>query len=434
MDSPSCPFLEKKQSAIIALMFQSDTVDPAPSNRLSGRWLWLVLLLLGLVSVAGLMVVNYNFAVQNPGGNDFAMRWLETRLFLLEGVSPYSEEASLAAQQMIHGHPAEPGQDRALFTYPIYAAIIFAPSSLVSENYAIGRAMWMTTLELALILLAFIGIRLANWKLSIIGITGILLFSLLWYHGFRPLINGNVAILVALFVAAGLLAIRAERDILAGVLFSFATIKPQVIVLLIPLILLWAFSLRRWHLIVVFLGSLTLLTLLGMLFVPTWLIQNIEQILAYSSYTPPGTPASIFELWLPGVGQWLGLALTILLAYILLWHWRAAWGQGFAILLPTTYLTLAITNLIGITTAASNFIALLPAVILTAAFLHKRYQRWGGWLAAGLLVSLLVGLWLVFWITVSGNFQNHILLFPLPVFVLVSMLHILRHSDYRQHS
>jgi hypothetical protein len=416
----------------MTLMFPWDTSDPLPPKGLSGWWQWLILLLLGLAVVAASMVVNYNFSVQNPGGNDFAMRWLETRIFFLEGLSPYSDEASLAAQEMIHGHPAEPGQDRALFTYPIYTTIIFAPFSLVSENYAVGRAIWMTTLELSLILLAFIGMRLAGWKLSIIGIAGVLLFSLLWYHSIRPLINGNVAILVALFVSAGLLALRAERDILAGVLLSFSTIKPQAVVLLIALILLWAFSLRRWRLIAGFLGSLTFLILLGMLFVPTWLIQNVEQILSYSSYTPPGTPAAIFESWLPGVGQWLGLALTILLVVILLWHWRFAWGHGFAILLPTAYMTLAITNLVGITTAASNYVLLLPAVILTAAALDKRYQRWGGALAAYSLLGLLVGLWLLFWTTLSGNFQNHILLFPLPVIVLVSMILILRQQDLRK--
>lgn len=410
-------------------MLPSNANDQTLSNRLSERWQLAVLLLLLLLVAAGLTYANYNFTLQNPGGNDFAMRWLETRFFLLEGISPYSEEASLAAQVMIHGHPAESGQDQALFTYPLYATLIFAPYSLASENYAVGRALWMTTLELALLLIGFIGIRLAKWNLSIIGLAGILLFSLVWYHSFRPLINGNAAILLSLFLTAGLLAIRAERDILAGVLLSFATIKPQAVVLLIPLVLLWALSLRRWRLIASFVGSLALLTLLGMLFIPTWISQNIEQILAYSSYTPPGTPGAIFELFLPGIGHWLGLALTGLLAFILIWRWWAAWRQGFAILLATSYLTLAITNLIGITTASSNFIALLPAVILSAAVLDKRYQRWGGWLAAGLLLSLLVGLWLLFWITVSGNFQNHVLLFPLPVFMIVSMLLILRQQD-----
>ncbi len=398
-------------------------------SALSEKWQLVVILLLLLLVAAGLTFANYNFTLQNPGGNDFAMRWLETRFFLLEGISPYSEEASLAAQVMIHGHPAEAGQDQALFTYPLYAAILFVPYSLASENYALGRAMWMTTLELALVLIAFIGIRLANWNLSIIGLAGILLFSLIWYHGFRPLINGNVAILLSLFLVAGLLAIRAERDVVAGIFFSFATIKPQAVVLLIPLVLLWALSLRRWRLIAGFVGSLALLTLVGMLFIPTWISQNIEQILAYSSYTPPGTPGAIFELFLPGVGHWLGLVLTGLLAILLIWRWWAAWRQGFAILLVTSYLTLAITNLIGITTAASNFIALLPAVILTAAVLDERYRRWGRWLAAALLLSLLIGLWLLFWITVSGNFQNHLLLFPLPIFVIVSMLLILRRKD-----
>ena len=67
----------------------------------------------------------------------------------------------------------------------------------------------------------------------------------------------------------------------------------------------------------------------------------------------------------------------------------------------------------------------------TSKHTHWFAAGFGGALAAGLLLGLLVGLWLLFWTTLSGNFQNHILLFPLPVLVLVSMILILRQQDLR---
>lgn len=409
-------------SVIITAMSHSTPANQLPPARQGGGWAWLLIVLLVIGIAAGLTLVNYNFAMQSPGGNDFAMRWIETRLFLTEGLSPYSDAASLAAQELIHGHPAGPGEDQALFTYPVYAAIIFAPYSLVSEHYPVGRALWMTTLQLALLGLALISLRLADWKLPAWGTAAVFLFSLLWYHSLRPVINGNISILSALFIAGSLLAMRAERDSLAGILLSLATVKPQVVVLLAPLLVIWAFSHRRWAFIVAFIGSLVILTVGGSIVVPNWIGQNIAQVASYADYTPPGTPGSIFTLWWPAIGRWLGLALTIILAGVLVWRWRAAYGQDFAVLLPTAYLSLAITNLIGITTAASNFIALLPGVILVAAFVARRYQRWGNWLSAGLFVGLLVGLWLIFWLTLDGRYQSPILLFILPVFSLISLL------------
>jgi len=77
----------------------------------------------------------------------------------------------------------------------------------------------------------------------------LLLFSLFWYHALRALILGNAVILVALLITAGLLAVRNNEDELAGVLFGFATIKPQVVLVLLVFIFLWSLNQRRWKII-----------------------------------------------------------------------------------------------------------------------------------------------------------------------------------------
>jgi hypothetical protein len=309
-----------------------------------------------------------------------------------------------------------------LFAYPIYATLVFAPFSLISADYALARALWMTTLQLGLIGLTFVSLKLAEWRLPAWVLASLVLFTLLWYHSARPLINGNVSILISLFIATGLLAVRAKRDILAGLLLTLSTIKPQVVVLLIPLVLIWSVSNKRWRLIASFLGFMSLFVLVGTALEPDWLWQNIQQVLDYPSYTLPGNPAAIFEFWWPGVGRYLGWVLGVALAGILIWRWRDTWGKEFQFLLVTAYLTLAVTNLIGFTTAASNFIALYPGLILLLAYLDRRYDRAGHWLAAALAIGLLLGLWMLFLATVLGRRQSHILFFPLPVLLLVSML------------
>lgn len=378
----------------------------------------LVAAVVGLM--AGLTVANYRFAETNPGGNDFIPRWLGTQMLLDDGQNPYGEQTTMTIQQFIYGRPALPNEDQVLFVYPLYSAALFAPFALVGD-YVLARALWMTALEVALIGLALVSIRLAEWRPSLSVLTMVLLFGLVWYHSVRPLINGNASILVSLFIALALYLIYTGHDVAAGALLALSTIKPQAIILLLPLLLAWAFSRRRYRIIVSTLASLAALFLLAAAFEPSWLSQNINQIVAYPSYTEAGTPGAIFEHWYPAGGRWPGIALTILLAGLLFWQWKVAWGQDFNVLLPVAFFTLAATNLIGVTTAASNYIALFPALVLLFAYWRREQSSFGDWPAVVAMIFLLAGLWYLFWTSRAGRAQSPIMLFPLPLILILTM-------------
>jgi len=63
-----------------------------------------------VLAVFLLILGNYLFSRQNPGGTDFLVHWTGLRLFFKEGVSPYSDQAALTIQNAIYGHAATPGQ------------------------------------------------------------------------------------------------------------------------------------------------------------------------------------------------------------------------------------------------------------------------------------------------------------------------------------
>jgi hypothetical protein len=379
-----------------------------------------------LLAVACLTLANYRFSAANPGGNDFIPRWLGTRLLLLNGQSPYSEESTLAIQQAIYGRPATGTEDQVLFVYPLYACILFAPFALIGD-YVLARALWMTTLEVALLLLTAIGLRLAGWRPASPGLILILLFSLTWYHGARPLINGNPSILMAFLVCAALLALKSRRDVLAGLLLALATIKPQALILLLPLILAWAIVKRRTALLVSALSALAGLVLLAVLINPAWLIEDLRQITAYPDYTLAGTPGDIFRQWWPGAGSWPGVGMSLVIVILLAWQWRDAFSGEFEVLLPVAYFTLAATNLTGITTAVSNYIALLPGLILLLGYLRRERGRFRDWPALLLLTMLWFGLWVLFWISRTGRAQSPIMFFPLPI-LLIGTLPFVAHA------
>jgi hypothetical protein len=382
-----------------------------------------------LILADAFTVANYRFAAGSSGGNDFIPRWLGTRLLLTAGQNPYDAETSLAIQEFMYGRPAKANEDQVLFVYPLYSALLFAPFALVGD-YVVARALWMTALEFALLTLAIVGLKLANWRPATPVLVLLLLFTLAWYHSARPLINGNAAILVALFIAAALLSIRQNRDVAAGMFLALSTIKPQAVILLLPLVLIWSLSCRRYRIIVSTLLCLTALFLLATLIEPTWLSQNIEQVVAYPDYTLAGTPAAIFDVWLPSAGRWFGLALTVVLSILLLWQWRIAWARDALVLVPIAMFTLAVTNLIGITTAASNYIALLPGLVLLLTFWRRDKGSFRDWPAVLAMVLLFVGLWLLFWASRSGRAQSPVLFFPLPVLLIITLPLLNRTAAY----
>ena len=103
----------------------------------------MVLVLVGLVAVAGITWGNYNYARQNPGGNDFLVHWMGSRAIVKDGISPYSDEVATRIQTFAYGRPAQPGEHELRVAYPLYSVIIFAPFALI-DDFAIARAAWMT--------------------------------------------------------------------------------------------------------------------------------------------------------------------------------------------------------------------------------------------------------------------------------------------------
>lgn len=385
---------------------------------------WVAAALGIIILLVGLTWANHFYAVRNPGGNDFLVHWMGTRSLLVDGISPYSDEVAGRIQTMVYGRLAQPGEHQLRVAYPLYSIALFLPFALVPD-FAVARALWMTVLELALVGLAIFSIRLADWRPGTGMLISFILFTVLWYHGLRPLINGNAVILVAFAAVAGLTAIRSKAEELAGVLFAFMTIKPQVAVVFLLFITFWGIAGKRWRLLGWMIGTVAVLTFVSTLLIPDWIIQNLREVVLYPSYNPPGTPAAIFAAWLPASGQKFGLGLTILLSILLLIEWILSLKHEFRGFMWTCCLTLTASQWIGIQTDPGNFIMLLPVLALLFSIIYERYQYAGKWFIWFLMVLLLVGLWWLFLSTVTYGYQpvqSSAMFFPLVGLCLILLL------------
>lgn len=374
------------------------------------------------VLAAALTAVNLRFTRVSPGGNDFLPRWIGTQLFITERQSPYSAETTAAIHDRMYGRSAEEGEDEALFAYPFYSMLVFAPFALV-EDYPLARALWITAQEFALAGLVLVSMAYNGWRPGRSVLVATLLFALIWFHSAKPLVDGNAAVLVALFVSLGLWAMRRNRDGLAGMAFALSTIKPQMVLLVLVFTLGWAWSHKRRSLLGAFAASMLVLLLGSFILQPEWAVQNLGQVLAYGSYAPPGTLIGVFAAWWGESGRTIGIVVSALLGLLLFYEWVSAAGQRFEWYVWVLCLTVVLGPLVGMPSTSSNHVILLIVVLALLALWQRRTgQPRAAWV---LLPILFVGVWGLFLLTLGegdGQFREHLsLLLAAPLFLLPNL-------------
>jgi len=393
--------------------------------QLNKQNLFLVIIFFILVSgvLIGLTWTNYHFTFKNPGGNDFLPRWGGARFFFTEGLSPYSETTALKIQTLFYGRAAKSNEDQALFVYPLYSLVFFGPFALI-KDFVMARALWMTTLEVCILMMAVLCLRLTRWHPGVVLLSFNFIFALLWYHSIRAIINGNIVAIVALLIPAALLAIRLGQDGLAGVLLALTMVKPQISILLVIFVVWWALWDHRWRMMGWMAGALICLILMGMVFIPDWPLQNIREMQRYTGYSPPTTVGAAFALWWPSVGRHLGWVLSILLSVIVVVEWWLAHRKDYRWFLWTACLTLVASQWIGITTDPGNFLILFLPLILVYAVWEEQWRDRRRWVIWVTMIVLFVGLWVLFLNTLEYTtqpMQSPVMFFPLPIFLFIAL-------------
>lgn len=380
-----------------------------------------VLIVVGVAGIIGLTFGNLKFVRENPGGNDFLVYWTGTRSFLTEGISPYSDEAAIRIQTIAYGRPAQSGEHELRFAYPLYSILFFFPFAFI-QDYAIARAIWMTLLELASIGLSIAALRVGRWKPGPIWLGAFILFGLLWYHGLRPIVNGNVVVFMGLGLTAAFLSVRAEGDELAGVLLALCSIKPQVVLIPGLFLLVWTISHGRWKMMLWFVGTLALLTGASALLMPDWILQNVREVMRYPGYNPPGTPGQALATWLPAMGERIGTGISILVGVVLLIEWILAIRRKEDGISWTFGLTLVLSQWSGIQNDPGNYVVLLAGIPLIFRAWEDRWRHVGRILTSVTLLVLTVGIWWVFAGTVEFTYQpeqSPVMIFVLPGLMLI---------------
>ena len=203
------------------------------------------------------------------------------------------------------------------------------------------------------------------------------LFAFFWFPAVSIYVRSSETIFMAVFFAAALLSILNEQDEIAGILLAFSALQPRTTMIGIVLLLIWAGSQRKW--LLYFWGGVVFLivSVMGMLFLPSWPIDFMRAIYQNVDISIGITVIETTTRWWPGVGLQIGWGMIILATIALVIEWWLVWGKHQKQLLWTTAFTWVIAIWIGVETNIDNVVLLLFSLTIIFSAWNRRWGKSG---------------------------------------------------------
>lgn len=375
-----------------------------------------------LVFAAGVVGIYAFKSDPYPGANDFYSRWSGVRSFWVDGLDPYGDAASLAIQEGIYGRAAEDDEDPGYYAYPMYTTLLLAPLAPLSYTWA--EAVWLAlliALQFGALILLF---DVYDWTPGPLLLGLLLLWAVFFYPASRGILLGQPGLVVYFLQVLTIWSLAKGRDGIAGAALAISTIKPQMGFLIVPFLLLWGLRERRWRLLGWFAGVWLGLMAWSFIVLPGWFGAWWAQLTRYTSYTAIGSPIWVLtRAYLPFLDSVGEIVISVLLVAGMLWAWWRVIVQRREIEFGwTVMLTLTVTHLVAIRTATPHFVIFNIPLMFYFARLSAADRRRGPRVVALSVTVLMVGLWVLFLLTVQAKFEHPAMYLPLPLGMLALLL------------
>jgi hypothetical protein len=205
----------------------------------------------------------------------------------------------------------------------------------------------------------------------------------------------QMSLLVAGLIAIAIMLLVADYAVAAGILLAVATIKPQLMVLLLLWLAIWTVAdwRRRYRLAISFLATMALLLAASEWYLPHWIPRFWQAVREYQQYTGA---RSVLDSLIGTPWSWMleAVALAAMLGACYRERRQEANTSGFAFMIS---LVLATTVLLVPISAPYNHVLLIPALLLLA---KERRTIWQSNLVIRVLFLITAGL--IFWPWVSS--------------------------------
>ncbi|HWB33389.1 MAG TPA: glycosyltransferase family 87 protein [Acidobacteriaceae bacterium] len=301
------------------------------------------------------------------------------------GQNPYLNATTLDIQRFYYGHAltaAEPYNPMA-YAYPMHTVLLFAP--IAPLPWSIVRPLFLVLLPVLTALSVPLWIKVAGLRFTrnqTLVATALCLCSwpAMWaVHQIQP------TLIVAFLAAAGCRLLQRGNAAAAGVLFALATIKPQLVGILLLWIFLWAALRRLWSFFLSFGATLAVLLAASFKMLPGWVASWRHASAEHAIYRH-------LQLDLQAVfGHLIGLFIAIALIAIalpLLWKGRrcAPDSPAFGAMCALT-LSLTLCILPSDSAMTYNYVLVFPAclIIVASAPFQRSYSALARSVALGLI-------------------------------------------------
>lgn len=369
--------------------------------RKSRKWLSAeeIRILVGLVLfMAVLLALNHYLARTLPGGEWLFQRWSGARAYLsqyfestgalkygrdmpggevveyLPLIEPYGSRLSLSVQQIVYGRIAFPDEYRYVLSDPFYIVLLYLPLA-VFPDFTTARALWMLLSEAALVFIVLFTFRLAEWSPPRALFIILMLFGLLSFFSVNALVTASPAIFLTFLYLSVLLALRSFSDELAGALLFLTAYQWEVSALYFLFILVFVLANRRWGVLAGLGMSLFIFLIISYLAFPGWGLPYVRATLSNLLQGSRLNLGSVLTVWFPEVRFSLGTAVSVIAIGMVFLESVGATQAASRRVLWTACLALAATPLLGLAIFPSNFVVLIPAVILVVALAWERWRR-----------------------------------------------------------
>lgn len=371
--------------------------DSSVNNKSNPNKWFVIGIFVFVIMAAESYLVYQTYSTRVAGTADFFSRWYGAKELIIHGRNPFDREIDREIQMLMFGRYSSQNEDQVGFAYPLYTIFLFWP--LVFTPYAWAQAVWMVILQFALMGSAMLLMAIIRWRPPAWLFILTIFWSLFFYSGARAILLGQFSIIVALSILVSVWALQQGKDALAGSVLALATIKPQMVFLAIPFILLWAWRQHRWGVIRGFFIAMAILLATSIFWVPDWPLRFYNNIFAYAQYVDHGAPLeNMTEQFASSVDHVLNPILSIALIGLMLWQWWLALTSQPERFLWVLNWTLLVSNLVAFRSATTNHVTLY----LTLFLIFKRLAQ-SGWQVALVQLSSIVGLWVLFLTTIDTN-------------------------------
>ncbi|MGO9864747.1 MAG: glycosyltransferase family 87 protein [Terriglobales bacterium] len=317
-------------------------------------------------------------AHDRPRGNlsDLYPRWLGARELLLRGRDPYSPAVTREIQQGYYGHALDPlrsgdPKDQQGFAYPVYVVFYLAPTIHLPFEIVRKGFFWVLLgLTLATIPL---WLRVLRWPLPWWAQASLVILTI----GSLPVMQGlklqQMTLLVVALLAIAIALLASDHPMAAGIALALATIKPQLVCLLLLWLTIWTVAdwRRRWRWAASFLFTMAILCAASELYLPHWIPRFVEAMRRYLDYTDA---ASVLGSLVPAPWGWLLRALAVVAMVHIGWKNRRCAEDSFEFAAMVS-LALAVTLLVIPNSHFYDQVIMLPALLVLA---RERQRMWDG--------------------------------------------------------